>query len=261
MERMSLEAAKRKEGKGGASAARRNGMIPGVLYGKGYEPACVAVNEKLLEQAVSTQAGVNVLLDLKVEGADKVVARIRDYQADPIKRNFTHIDFQVVDLKQKIMVEVPILFEGKAKGVKEGGVLLMDRRVLTVKCLPLAIPKNIAVDINELDIGDSIHVNELKLPEGVECPHEGNFSIVSVVAPMKEEVAAPVAAEGVPVEGAAAAVAGAAPAATPAGGAAATAAGGVSAKPGAAPGAAPAAGGMSAKPGAAAGSAPAKGKK
>ena len=146
-------------------------------------------------------------------------------------------------------VEVPIYFEGKAKGVKEGGVLLMDRRVLSVKCLPTAIPEKIAVDISELAIGDSIHINELKLPSGVECSHDVNFSIVSVVAPMKEEEIAAPAAEAAVIEGAAA------PAA------AGTAAPGTA--PGAAPGAAPAAAGAGAKaaPGAAPGAAPAKEKK
>jgi len=251
MERVTLEATKREIGKSASSKVRRGGMIPAVVYGKKYEPVTVAVNERTLEQAVSTHSKMNVLIDLAIEGTEKVLARICDYQADVLTRKFTHVDFQVLDLKQKITVEVPLMFTGKAKGVKEGGVLLMDRRSLSVRCLPMAIPEHIDVEITELMIGDSIHMNELKLPEGVECLHEVNFSIVSVIAPMKEEVAAPVAVEGVPVEGAAAAP-GAVPGAAPGAAPGAVPATGVKA----APGAAPAAG---AKP--APGAAPAKEKK
>lgn len=236
MERVTLEATKREIGKSASGRSRSGGMIPAVVYGKKYEPITVAVNERTLEKAVSTQSKMNVLIDLAIEGSEKVLARICDYQADVLTRKFTHVDFQVLDLKQKITVEVPLMFTGKAKGVKEGGVLLMDRRSLTVRCLPMAIPEHIDIDISELMIGDGIHMNELKLPEGVECPHEVNFSIVSVVAPMKEEEVAAVAAEGAPVEGAAA-VPGAAPVAGAAPGAApgAVPATGVKAAPGAAP--------------------------
>ena len=246
MQTVNLNAVKREEGKGHAGRMRKTGAVPAVLYGKKFKASSISVNEKELELAVSTKSKLNVLLDLTIDGKDKMKVRIRDYQADQVTRQFTHVDFQVLDLKEKIMVEVPLQFVGKAKGVKEGGVLLMDRRLLSVKCLPTAIPENIEVDITELAIGDGIHVDELKLPEGIECPHEGNFSIVSVVAPMKEEeVAAPAVAavEGaVPAEGAAPAAGtpGAAPGAAPA------AAG---AKP--APGAAPAAAGAKPAPGAA----------
>lgn len=226
MERVALEAVKRTGGKGRTNELRRKAMVPGVIYGKGYEPVMVSVDEKSLEMAVRTKAGMNVLFDLTIDKKDKVVARIREYQACPIKRNFTHIDFQVVDMTKKMVVEVPLLFEGKSKGVKEGGVLVMDRRSLEVRCLPESIPQHIVVDITELGIGDSIHIDDLKLPDGVECPHEANFGIVSVVAPMKEETAAP-AAEATAAEGAAAPAAGAA-SGTP---------------PGAAPGSAPTAAG------------------
>jgi large subunit ribosomal protein L25 len=245
MERISLEADVRKEGKGLARRARLQGIIPGIVYGKNYKSVYVTVNEKALEKAVSTHAGLNVLLDLAVANKEKVVARICDYQADPIERTFTHVDFQIVDLKQKITVDVPVQFTGKSKGVKEGGVLVIDRRELKVKCLPVSIPEHIDVDITELMIGDSVHINDLKLPEGVECQHEVNFSIVSVVAPMKEEVAAP-AAEAATAEGAAASTAapGAAPAA---GGAAGAAPAGSAAKGAAAASASPAAKGAQAK--------------
>lgn len=218
MQRANLEGEIRVAGKEGARKIRAKGLIPAVLYGKDITPVSLAVDRKKLEAIISTKAGMNVLIDLSIKDGPKSIVRIKDYQADPIEREFTHLDFQTIDLKKKIMVGVPVQITGKSEGVKEGGILLIERRTLELRCIPTAIPENIIVDIGALNMGDAIHIDELKLPEGVECPHETNFSVVSVVAPKKEEVAAP-PTEAVPVE-------------VPAAGAPPTA-------PGAAPGAAP----------------------
>lgn len=209
MERTQLDASPRELGKSKTNGLRLAGKIPAILYGRDRKPVTIAVDGKLVRQVLSTKAGLNILIDLDVGGKEKVMARVCDYQASPLTREFTHIDFQVVDLKRKIEVEVPLHFEGKAPGVKEGGVMDIQRRSLQVRCLPTAIPEFITVDIGGLNIGDNIHMNDLKLPEGVECPHDQNFVIVAVVPPAKEEEVAPVVA--VPAEGEAAAV-GAAPA-------------------------------------------------
>lgn len=223
MERAELEVKSRAIGKGVARRLRGAGEIPAVLYGKGAEARPLSVGTKAIEQAVHSVAGMNVLLDLAIDGKEKVVARIRDYQADPIRRHFTHLDFQLVDLTRKIVVEVPIHFEGKAEGVKAGGILEINRRSIEVRCLPTAIPEFIAIDISALNIGDGIHVNDMKLPEGVECPPHVNYSVVSVVAPQKEEEVAPAVAPG--EVAATAQTVEAAPAAAPAGEAAAPAKG------------------------------------
>lgn len=225
MERTSLTANPRDLGKAKTTGLRNTGKVPAVLYGREHKPVNIAVDNKEVLKALSSKAGLNVLIDLNIGGAEKVVARVCDYQAHPVTREFTHIDFQVVDLKRKIEIEVPLHFEGKSPGVKEGGVMDIQRRSLTVKCLPTAIPEFIAVDISALNIGDNIHINELKLPEAVECPHDQNFVIVAVVPPAKEEEVVVAAA---PVEGEAAAGAAAAPGAPGAaapGGAPAAAAG------------------------------------
>lgn len=214
MEKTALTAEARELGKAKINALRGAGKIPAVLYGRDHKPVTLAVDGKEVHQALSSKAGFNVLIDLNISGSEKVVARVCDYQANPLTREFTHIDFQIVDLKRKIEVEVPLHFEGRSPGVKEGGVMDIQRRSLNVKCLPTGIPEFIAVDISGLNIGDNIHLNDLKLPEGVECPHDVNFAIVAVVPPAKEEEVVPVV---VPVEGevAAAGAAGAAPGAAP----------------------------------------------
>lgn len=214
MEKAALTATTRELGKARTNGLRISGKIPAILYGRDHKPVTISVDGKAIHKVLSTKAGLNVLIDLDIEGKEKVMARVCDYQASPLTREFTHIDFQIVDLKRKIEVEVPLHFEGKAPGVKEGGVMDIQRRSLQVKCLPTAIPEFIAVDISTLNIGDNIHMDDLKLPEGVECPHDQNFAIVAVVPPAKEEevvVAAPV--EG---EAAAAAAPGAPGAAAPA---------------------------------------------
>lgn len=205
MERAALSASLRDPGKGGARRLRRDGAIPAIVYGKGTTPLTVSVPTREMEHVVHSSAGMNILIDLDIQGREKVVVRVRDYQADPIERAFTHLDFQAVDLTQKIVVEVPVHFEGKSEGVKLGGVLTISRRTIEVRCLPTNIPEFLRVDISALMIGDGIHVNDLQLPEGVEVPPHVNYSVVSVVAPQKEEEAAPaVEASAVPATEAAA---------------------------------------------------------
>ncbi|HPW44755.1 MAG TPA: 50S ribosomal protein L25 [bacterium] len=219
MKRVALTAETREAGKGVSKKLRSDGQIPAVLYGRSIEPVSIVVNRKEVEAAVKGSQGTNILIDLSIKGGESGLARIRDYQADPFKREFLHLDFQAISITDKIEVEVPIEITGKSVGVKEGGVLEQMRRTLLVKALPDRIPASIALDITDLNIGDSVHADEIKLPEGVEYPSKMNYAVVAVVPPTKvEEVAAVTAAA--PVEGAAAApaegAAAAAPAAAPA---------------------------------------------
>lgn len=205
MERLKLSAQTRSPGRGTVNALRRGGQIPGIVYGKKFAPITIQVSQKDLEAAVNTKAGFNTLFDLDVDGKPAALVRVRDYQADSVSRNITHVDFQAVALEEKIVVEVPIVLVGKAVGVTNGGVIESQRRTLTVKCLAAQIPGHIEIDVTLLEIGQGIHADEMKLPPGVEFPHQVNFSIVSVVPPVKEEeVAAPVpeAAEVAQAEGA-----------------------------------------------------------
>lgn len=215
MERLKMSAESRAAAGKGLPQLRAKGLVPGIIYGKKKDPKLVQVVAKELEKATKTEAGFNAIFELSVDGKAEGLVRIRDYQAHPIKRNFTHVDFQAVDLKEKIEVEVPIRIVGKSKGVKEGGVLEQQRRTLHLKCLVSQIPEHIDIDVSNLDIGQGIHANEITLPEGVEFPHDTNFIVLSVVPPTKEEEAAPaVVAEGAEAAaGAAPAAAGAAPAA------------------------------------------------
>ncbi len=218
MKRVALTAETRGTGKGVSKKLRFDGQIPAVLYGRSIEPISIVEQER--SRGGREGLARNQHPDRPFnQGGDSGLARIRDYQADPFKRDFLHLDFQAISITDKIEVEVPIEITGRSIGVKEGGVLEQMRRTLLVKALPDRIPASIALDITELNIGDSVHADEIKLPEGVEYPHKMNYAIVAVVPPTKVEEAAAVTAA-VPAEGAAAVpaegAAAAAPAAAPA---------------------------------------------
>jgi len=195
MKRVALTVEKRDVGKGVSRRMRVSGRIPAILYGRSVEPLAISVDEKQLEEVVKGEAGMNVLVDLSVAGGDSGLALMRDYQADPFKRNFTHVDFQAVTMKDKLDIEVPIEIIGKSIGVKEGGVLELLRRTVHVRALPDKIPSSIRIDISELAIGDSVHADELTLPEGAEYPHDANYTVVAVVPPAKVEEVTPAAVE------------------------------------------------------------------
>jgi large subunit ribosomal protein L25 len=133
--------------------------------------------------------------------ADKV-ALVKDMQYHPISGDVIHADLYEVDLTAKIAVHMPLHFVGKAAGVVRGGILQPIIREIEVECLPLDIPAYFDVDVSALDIGDSVHIEDLRMPEGVTAIYESNLALVSVVPPTVEEAPAAAAA---PVEGAEAA--------------------------------------------------------
>lgn len=195
MERLELHAQNRENtGKGVARKLRAQGKIPGVLYGKDHPPLSLSLNVHDLEKAVHQAGGMNSLLDLVIDQKEKMPVMVRDYQADNIRRNFLHVDFVRVDLTKKIRVEVPLELVGSAPGVKEGGILEHIQRELEVICLPTSIPESIEVDISGLNLGESLHVHDIKLPAGVEVVGTADLTIAAVVAPREDKPAA--AAEG-----------------------------------------------------------------
>jgi large subunit ribosomal protein L25 len=195
-------------GKGVARKLRAAGRIPGVLYGRGEPPQSVVLDPRALERVIATSdAGMNTLIDLNIAGsrdrAERVVL-VKELQRDPVRGAPLHVDFYQVDLTATIEVKVPIVLRGRPKGVElSGGILDQALRELDVECLPRAIPESITLDVSELEIGSSIHVRDLALPEGVVLRSDPDLSVASVITPKVEEEAVPVAA---PVEGEAAAV-------------------------------------------------------
>jgi large subunit ribosomal protein L25 len=199
MERVSLVASPRPEvGKNAVKRVRQAGMVPAVLYGRNSAPVAVSIDRKALLSALHTEAGRNVLIDLRVkrngeETSDTVM--IAEIQHDHIKREVLHVDLRQISLTEKIEARVRVVLSGVPEGVTDGGGILEQHlRELVVRCLPTAIPENITVSVQGLRLGASLHVRELPPAEGVEVVTPPEEVIAAVVAPKEEEVAAPVEA-------------------------------------------------------------------
>ena len=176
-------------GKGGSRKVRQDGLVPAVVYGKGVEALNLRLDPKALQQAVATEAGWNTLLTLKGDGPfDGLVVILKDMQIDAIRRNPTHIDFLAIDLKKTLAVMVPVQPIGKSQGEIEGGTLQLVRHEVEVYCLPTNIPTSIEIDVTALNVGEVVHIDEVSLPEGVESQHDVNFTVLTVVGRMAEEV-------------------------------------------------------------------------
>jgi large subunit ribosomal protein L25 len=186
-------------GKGVARKLRAAGSIPGVYYGRGEAPIALAMNAKEIEGMLHGAAAANVIVDLQVTGekaADRK-ALIREIQRDPVGGHILHIDLQHISLTERIVVEVPVELIGTPTGVKDGGGILEHLlRAVEVECLPTDIPNRLEVDVTLLNIGDTLHVSDIKA-ERVTIKTEAERAIATVVPPtILEEVVAP-AAEGV----------------------------------------------------------------
>jgi large subunit ribosomal protein L25 len=194
-------------GKGVARKLRAAGRIPAVLYGKGRESRSLALDPHALERLLrDSDAGMNTLIDLRVAGGSEQVVLVKELQRDPVRGAPLHADLYRVDLETSIDVSVPIHLVGRPQGVElHDGILDHSLRELEIVCLPRAIPESFDVDVSALEIGDSIHVRDLALPEGVELRCDPDLSVASVVAAKvaEEEAAAEAEVEGeAPAEGA-----------------------------------------------------------
>jgi len=172
-----------------ARELRRKGKIPAVLYGPETEPILLSVNIIDLEQAMQKGTSSQVLFSLVIQNdkTNKKAVMIKELQIHPVSRNFLHVDFYEIDMNRKINVKVPVTIKGKSKGIELGGTLQILRRELEVLCLPLKVPESIEVDITDLDIGDSVHVDEIPLEGDIEIPFDVNFTVVTMLSPKFEE--------------------------------------------------------------------------
>lgn len=183
MAKVTLKAESRSEtGKGAARALRRQGYIPAVVYGYGEETKHLKVPAKDLERLISAGGYESQLIDLKLDG-ETARTLIREVQVHPYRPELLHVDFLAVHKGEKVHLEVPVRLLGVAAGVKEGGILEHARRELEVRCEPDAIPEALEVDISGLAIGDSVSVQDLAVPPGIEILEEPNRTIAAVVPP------------------------------------------------------------------------------
>lgn len=204
MAEVTLKAIKRDDtGKGSARRARAAGRVPAIVYGQGMDPVPIEVDRREFVTALHTDAGMNVLLKITVDGSE-TTALTRELQTDPVKGTLLHADFVQVDLAQEVEVEVPVHLVGEAPGAKEGGVLENPLFTLHVRCLPTDVPEAIDADISRLQIGDSLRVSELAEGRVFQILNDPNSVVAIVAAPISEEqleaMVAEVGAEGVEEE-------------------------------------------------------------
>ena len=190
-ERIRLEVRER-EGRGSADARRlrKQGMIPGVLYGRGTpRPFCVP--ERELRRALTTPAGLHAILDVALDGQKTTHASIlKDYQQEPLRGRIAHVDLQEVRLDQPIQSTVVVELVGDPVGVTEGGVLSQVTREVNVEALPLEIPEHLELDVSGMGIGDSLRVADLSAPEGVTLLDDPEETVLATVT-MPTRVEAP----------------------------------------------------------------------
>ena len=177
--------AREKVGKGSAREARRQGNIPAVIYGDKKSPIPIVVEQKILVRHLSTGGFFNTLFDIDVNGElNRVLPR--DVQLHPVTDVPEHVDFLRVSATTKVSVEVPVEFIGDdvSPGIKSGGVLNVVRYTVEVSCTPDLIPNTLLLDLSNAEIGDSLHISAVNLPEGVTPTiSDRDFTIATIVAP------------------------------------------------------------------------------
>ncbi len=199
MAEVKLEVTKRESaGKGVARRARAAGKVPGVVYGIGMTPVAIEVDRRQFIQALQTDAGMNVLLGLEVDG-QSITTLARQIQRDPVKGTLLHADFVKVDLTVEVEAEVPVNLVGgeDAPGVRSGGVLEQPLFTVTVKALPGDLPESIEADVSALDTGDSLRISDLSSGREFEFVQDPDTVVASIAqAVTEEELAALEAAAG-----------------------------------------------------------------
>ncbi|MGH2767567.1 MAG: 50S ribosomal protein L25 [Actinomycetota bacterium] len=194
--------ARSESGKGPARRARAAGKLPGVLYGRSTPPLPLLVDVRELLQALHTEAGANVLINLELDGAANHLTMLREIQRHPVRGGLVHADFVTVARDVKIHADVPIHLVGIAQGVRAGGVIEHHLWELEVEALPGDLPPAIEVDISSLLIGEHLRVAQVAPPRGVEILSPPEGIITSVVEPQVMQLPAEAVAEGAPAEAA-----------------------------------------------------------
>ncbi|MCK4603128.1 MAG: 50S ribosomal protein L25 [Deltaproteobacteria bacterium] len=180
-----------KAGKGVARKLRHAGQTPGVLYGPKAETISLSVNTHEFNKLLNSAGGEPLLftLNLKSNGdSNSHTALIKNLQLHPVDDKIRHIDFYEVLMDEEVQVDVPITAVGKAKGVEaDMGVLEIIQRTVKISCLPLAIPRNIQINVSDLELGDVVHVSDISAPEGVRLMDDPETTLMTIVASRAEE--------------------------------------------------------------------------
>ena len=192
MEQIDLAADRRAEkGSPAARRHRRQGLVPATVYGRGLDPQSVTVNARELSNALRTEAGLNAIISLAVNG-ETVTTLAREIQRHPVRGDIIHVDFVQISLTDTVQAEVGLELVGTPLGVRESGAIVETiRNVVLIEALPAAIPSSIVIDINDLDVGDVVRVADLPAMEGVTYLDDEDTGLISIMVPRVVEEAEP----------------------------------------------------------------------
>lgn len=182
---------RKSKGKGAARRLRRDNQVPAIFYGPKTEPVMLAVDYPELNRIMKHSSGDNVIIDLQFQsdqGAETRKVMLKELLLDPIKNTCLHADFYEISMDKKITVNVPIRLLNTPEGVvSQGGVLQHIRRELTISCLPDKIVDFFELDVSALEIGDSLHIRDIEVPEGITFVDEEHLTVAIVAAPTVQE--------------------------------------------------------------------------
>jgi large subunit ribosomal protein L25 len=188
MHQLTLAAQERdQKGKGAARKFRKNNQLPAIFYGPNTDPMMLAINYHEFERITKLSGFENTILDLKItsrHGEETRKAMVKDLMMDPVKNNYLHADFYEISMDKEITVDIPIRLVNTPIGVTDGGFLQIVRRELTVSCLPDRLIDALEIDVAGLEMGDSVHIRDIALPEGITSVEEGDLTVAVVSAPV-----------------------------------------------------------------------------
>lgn len=180
----SLKAAPRaRSGSGRLKQMRREGWLPSVIYGKNVESHNLKVDAKTFSELLAHSSSENILINLEIEGEGTRLAFLQSVQHDPLSGHALHADFRAIDEKTEITAHIPTHLNGESAGVKAGGLVEQYVHALEIRCLPNDLPETIEVDITSLQVGDSLHIGDLKLPAGVTATHAADVVVAHIGKP------------------------------------------------------------------------------
>lgn len=200
-------------GTGAVKRMRKAGNIPAALYGRKVKASNIQVHGKTFSKLLEGSASDNILVSLKITGAEDQLALVQEVQHDYLRGGILHVDFHAVAADEEIHANVPVAIVGEAKGQKLGGLVEAIHHEIEVRCLPKDLPESIQIDVSSLDVGQGIHIREISFPAGVTCRLGPDVVIVMCEEPKVEVEAAATAAPAAGAPAAAAPAAGAKPAA------------------------------------------------
>jgi len=192
MEKIILKGIIRKDfGKSGCKQVRKAGSVPGIVYKSGKKGVSVQVEKKDLWKALHTEAGENAIINMDITADEKKLKKIvivQEIQIDPVRDEVVHVDFHEISLKEKLKVSVPVVAKGEAVGVREEeGVLTQVLWEIEIECMPTAIPEHIIVHVDNLHVGDAIHIKDVEFPRDIHVLEDPEKVVVSVHMPKTEE--------------------------------------------------------------------------